>query len=209
MTDYEFKGNCKVKITPKSDYSFSQVNCVQIANDLKYLLFQVKSDKVDPVTQSLYARIAIVYLAFYFESLANSLFDNERKRKEWEEDLKKYDNRKTIPKPIRKFCAQYKKEFKKEMPLDINGAKDLFLIRNQVFAHPQERTTTGASDSSIITRIQYSKFTDFPNFYPDFGKEHFEKLLAEVKAFLKMYCDLMGDKIPKWLFRVFQGNVSV
>ncbi len=208
MTNYKFNGNCKVKITPKADYSFSQANSIQIANDLNFLICQVRSDQVDSSTQKLYSRVAIVFLAFYFESLANSLFDMERKKEQWGKELIKYDNRRNIPKPIRKFCAQYKKEFKKELPLDINGLKDLFLIRNQVFAHPQERTTTKASDISKITKIQYSKFTDFPNFYPDFGKEHFEKLLAEVKEFLKMYSALMRDKIPKWLFRVFQRNVS-
>jgi len=134
MTNYKFDINIRGKGKARSVYSFSQVNCVQIANDLQYLIYQVRSDQKDSSTQKLYSRVAIVFLAFYFESLANSLFDMERKKEQWMKELEEYDKKTDLPNPIRKFRAQYKKEYQRELPLDIKGLKDLFLIRNQIFA---------------------------------------------------------------------------
>jgi len=82
------------------------------------------------------------------------------------------------------------------MTLDILGIRDLFLIRNHIFAHAPERTTIGASNRSLITKINYLKFKDFPSFYPEFGTEHFEKLLSEVRGFLMNYLSLMSGKLP-------------
>jgi len=190
--------------------SYSKANSVQVALDLKFLIEQCRAVGIVEQIRARFARAGIVFLAFYFEALANALFDRERKKKAWKVDLDSIEKRDDLPRPLVKFRAEFFKahnRFPTGEELDVRGIQDLFLVRNQVFAHPREMTTVQSSDESLLTRLNYHKFEpQFPHFYGDFGSKHFETLLSEARTFLVAYADLMTGKVPLWLDQQFRSS---
>jgi hypothetical protein len=203
MADLKIEISDTFEITSMATYSMSKANCVPIFEDLTYLLKQSRDTEIDQELRNLYARTSIVFMAFYFEALANSIFDKERKDKDIIAELNQYDINTDLSDAIRKMRAAYKKEFSNDIALDIKPIRDLFLIRNQIFAHPKERTTISSNNPALIKNLEYLYFKGFPLFYSDFNNSHADKIYLEVKTFLKNYLELMKDKIPVWLHKQF------
>jgi len=199
MADIKRTVSEEVGMTDCSKYSLSRANCVPIYEDLKYILNQSRDVNVGADNRNRYARISIVFMAFYLEVLANSIFDKDRNDKEIYAELEKTDRRNDLSKPVRKYRAEYFKAYGNELPINVNGVQDIFIIRNKIMAHPKERTTVSSNDPAMIDIIGYLKFKDFPIFYPMFVTEHSEILFVEMKDFLNDYLVAMKDNIPEWL----------
>ncbi len=204
-----------MKLNLGSEYSFLKVNYAEIHNDIKYFLSE--STKASDIEISKrFARAAIVFIAFYVESLANLLVDRIKsvfgllpdfedfinKREHWP---KKIDH---WPQPLRIFFGAYVKIQNKTLSRDTNIVwsldtaviQDLFLIRNQVLTHPPARSTVGGT--SVVPEkgltqdgkdLKFNRFTHFPNIYTGFTSTHAHEIYEENKKFLEGYGTLIEN----------------
>lgn len=197
-----------MKLNLGSEYSFLKVNYAEIHNDIKYFLSE--STKASDIEISKrFARAAIVFTAFYVESLANLLVDRITSvfgpLPDFEEFINKKDHR---PKPLRILFGAYVKIQNKTLSrgtnivwsLDTPVIQDLFLIRNQVLAHPPARSTVGGK--SVVPEkgltqdgkdLKFNRFTHFPNIYTGFTSTHAHKVYEETKKFLEGYGTLIEN----------------
>ena len=137
MTDFTQEGNTSTKTSIASSNFFARANCVEIKKDLEFFLLKSQNAK-DPVISKRYARSAIVFTAFYFESLANLLLKRLREKYGCHDAFEDYL---TIEcdwaHPLLIFLAVYIFVYNKKfvtkkrddiMPIDISPIKDLFVI---------------------------------------------------------------------------------
>jgi len=204
MITYEHIGNGGFRVGVQGEYSFSEPICNQVYNDLMFFLNKSKASNIDQVISKRYARASLVFLAFYFESLANLLIDEVGKRFNCSQQLEQiYKKRDHYPKPLRKFQAVYSVlYYGQKLPLDTSGIQDLFLIRNQVIAHPPARSIvagTGITKGKGLTEkgrsLSLNKFTHFPNIYGEFTSVHTQEVYNETKDFLEKYHNLIARKL--------------
>ncbi|MBW1916639.1 MAG: hypothetical protein JRI57_01250 [Deltaproteobacteria bacterium] len=74
MTNFKYDGSLNINISPQSENYFLESNCNLIFNDLIFFLNQAAVPELEQETSNRYARVAIAYMAFYIESLANLVF---------------------------------------------------------------------------------------------------------------------------------------
>jgi len=173
-----------------ADYSALSPNYTWIHRDLVFFL-NLSQKSSDSEEKKRFARAVIILLAFYLESLSNLLFEETKIQ---EEKLEIYiDRYKDWAKPIIKLLLSLNK-LDSESFAACKGLKDLFLIRNQVFAHSEGRSVvagTGVDPKKGLKgnfkKLSYEKFTNFPNVYSQFDVEHAEKLCEAVDNFLKSF----------------------
>jgi len=186
------KGRGSMRVTP----TYSEATFKRIVEDALFFRRKAAEDTIDEKARRRYARIAILLMAFYLESLSNLLHDaglgksckGSNKNKE-----------KGFDKTIRRFRAVHRELYDgKELALniDIDGVQDVFTIRNMV-AHPAGRSEE-RSGEGVRTRVDrtviYRKFTDFPFTYSQFTLSHADEVLEEVKDFLTRFHDLLKDR---------------
>jgi len=171
-----------------------------LGKDLAFFVRQARTETLDDESRGRSARVAIVFLAFYVESLSNSVFFKDREGKINPRQLASLEEKKGITKPkpkvaeaIRKLRLAYNGDLEKE--LDCTGLQDLFTVRNEIFAHAQARSTIQGRN---LTKIEYVKEIGLPHFYSEFEEKQLNKLIDETAAFLKGYERLMGNKLEKW-----------
>lgn len=206
--NYEYQGNIKMKLNVGSDYRFLKVNYAEIHNDIKFFLSESTKGSEIEISKR-FARAAIVFTAFYVESLGNLLVDRMTSAfgslPDFEEFINKRDH---WPRPLRILFGVYIKIQNKSLPpnidrvwpLDTAVIQDLFLIRNQVLAHPPARSTvggTGVTAEKGLTQdgkdLKFNRFTHFPNIYTGFTSTHAHEIYDETKNFLEGYGTLIHN----------------
>lgn len=224
MTIYEHIASGGLKVGGQGEYSFSEPTCNHVYNDLIFFLNESKRSDIDQVISKRYARAALVFLAFYVESLANLLIDEVGERfnciQELQELIKlkycsndrikklrrKYKLKGDWPEPLNKFQAAYFVTDGKDLSLDLDtsGIQDLFLIRNQIIAHPPARSIvagTGVTKGKGLTEkgkslsLKNEKLKHLPNIYSEFASGHTQKVYNETKDFLNKYHNLVAEKL--------------
>jgi hypothetical protein len=208
--NYKHIGGINMTMSSGSEYTFLRANYAEILKDVEYFLSE--SNKAsDLIISKRFARVSIVFTAFYVESLSNLVMHKIIAKYVTCSDIYQFVNRKDDwPKPLRILFAAYIKlkkgdilaNTKKQWPCDTNVIKDLFLIRNQVLAHPPAHSTeagTGVVSGKGLTQkgkhIAYKKFKHFPNIYTEFNRTHAKEIYDETKNFLKEYAKLLGKTL--------------
>jgi hypothetical protein len=206
MIDHEYVGNLGLKLSPASEYFFTRATCAEVRQDIDFFLSESQK-ATDLSISKRYARAAIVFTAFYVESLANLLLaqitDRFGQNAQLDDFIKKRDH---CPKPLRVLYGAYLflngKPIGRETAwdLDTSAVEDLFLIRNQVLAHPPARSIvagTGVVTGQGLTQkakpLPLKKFAHFPNVYHEFTNCHALELYEETKLFLTNYGKLLSS----------------
>jgi len=172
----------------------------RIVEDALFFLDKSRKHNIAVMEKNRYARMSILLMAFYLESLSNLLFD--ALASSFSDDL---DRRTDIPKPIRRFMAVHYQLYQAELPLSTDGIRDIFTIRNRVIAHPtgfsKERHSEVAPGcwerSRVDKNVSYGKFTNLPFTYSQFTSSHAEKILGEVRGFLTSFHSLLKGKVSE------------
>jgi hypothetical protein len=194
MTDGTQEGEAIITITDATVYTLGTVNCIPIYEDMKYFLNKSFDQLLPAEERNRNARAAIIYMAFFVESLANYICLKHKVRVS-EAEVKSSN----LSKPIIMLQKIYKKALGKDMQLDIVGLQDIFFLRNKIIAHAKGITIKGSNVPDLITTwdYQYKVLRNPPNAYVDFKSAHAESLHNEMKSLLKKYFSLMGDKLPE------------
>lgn len=194
MQDNIKKGEFKINVFSDADYSFSTVNCVAIYQDMKFFFLKSIDKSIGINERNRNGRVAIIYMAFFIESLANyiCLKHNVTVSKEEKKELH-------LSPPIIMLQKIYKKIFDRDMELDISGLQDIFFLRNKIIAHVTGTTTKSSNIPELITTYQYQckVLKDLPKAYADLNHFHAEILYEEMIAILKKYFVLLGDNLPE------------
>ena len=194
VPDLEYTGNLPIKLSLKADYEFWTNTTPAICDDLKFFVEKMKGE-LDAKLADSYARGVIIFTAFYFESFVNILLETLNSAYKLNIDWK-ICPRTDFTKPLKKVLAIYKGlcGSDKNLSLNCNIIRDLFLIRNQVIAHPEGRSLAGGNEISSEKGTNakgndrgFQKFTNFPNIYSKYKKEHAEELYTGVFLFLKEF----------------------
>lgn len=199
MVSNEQIGKTKVGISVSCQAAYGEATFKRIVEDAVFFRQQAKGFKSDDSDVRRYARIVIILMAFYLESLSNLIFEKLANA-----PLDNLDNRTDLPEPLRKLRAAHQVCRGGELSLDIGGVRDVFTIRNKIIAHPVGRAqlqVAGAQLGCLDRHISYDKFKDFPVVYSGFAVEHADKVLTEVRDFLVGYLGLLAGKITKEQFK--------
>lgn len=209
---YEHIGSVGVKIEGHGKYFFSYPDCNLILEDITYFLMRGNEHKLNQNEKNRYARVAIIYMAFYIESLSNwlefELINSNNKPKKMITKKTKRDKDEYWPTPLYKLRIAYVVlENNNHLPkeLDIRGIRDLFRIRNGIFAHPPGRSITGGNilkDGKGIPEdkkpVYYEKFEGIlPKIQSEFTIEHAKIMYNEIKIFLKEYYGVISKHFSK------------
>jgi hypothetical protein len=190
-------------------YSVSVPTCNTIYDDIVYTLGKAKLANTDHKISKCYARIAIIFLAFYMESLINLLLDEMLKNNCPEKFSDFYINRERT---LQKYQDALYIISKKKLPnQDTDCISDLFSIRNHLIAHPKAREIVGGTDvpkgkglSGKGEPIKYKKFKHFPNILSEFTYKHAQELYNGIKEFLMKYYSLIDkDLNGHWIASYF------
>jgi len=201
METYEYVGKVSMRLKPEAEYFFVEATFKQVYTDCLFFLNKAQESGTKEEKKDRYARVSILFAAFYIESLSNRLWDAFPARRE-----KKLDSAgKDLPKPVKKFRAVYYKFCQTHLPLVAEGIEDIFTIRNIIFAHPPAFSIkagtgipSGRGRENRKNRINYknNNFETFPRVYSLFKTQHAKAIVNEVMNFLNDYCDLLKGKIP-------------
>lgn len=188
-------------------------NCGVLYGDLLYFMNRLNQPNNDLDHVKRYSRIVIILMVLYVESLSYLLFNEVIKyynKKDSLELVTREDNKikqdergNPYPRPIINYLSVYYISCNQYLLIDILGIRDLFLIRNKIFAHPPGRSIiskTGFPEGKGLTEkaelINYNKFVHFPNILQNFSKEHACELYIEIKDFLGKYFSLLTKCLP-------------
>ncbi|MBU4232522.1 MAG: hypothetical protein L6277_00460 [Desulfobacterales bacterium] len=221
MVVYNHVGSGGVEVGGEGIISISAVNCGVLYDDLLYFMNRLNQPDNDLDHANRYSRIVIILMVFYIESLSYLLFNEVKNHYNKEDSLDlvmKNDKQinqdkkgKCYPRPIRYYLFAYYIFCNQYLSIDILGIRDLFLIRNKIFAHPPGRSIiskTGFPEGKGLTEkgepIHYNKFVHFPNILQNFSKEHARELYNEIKEFLMKYYSLIDkDLNSHWIASYF------
>jgi len=195
---YSIIGDGKIGITPCSIMSYGYLCSGKIKSDLLFLVSCYKSESYNKQSKAIFARNSIILMAFYFESLSNSLFNESDST--WNSSTKKLHGH--LSKPVRKFIAKYQLEFGNKIPIDYKGIQDLFTVRNKIFAHAPEQTVLSSNAPKEVTKLAYQKFTNFPSSFAEFSETEADLLFKELNMFIYEYTSLMKSILPDWWLRL-------
>jgi hypothetical protein len=140
-------------------------------------------------------------MPFYLEAMSRLVFDELVNK-----PLEQVDNRTDLPKPVRRFRGVYSEVFGKELPLDTDGIRDLFTIRNKITAHAAGHAQLEGVDSGwnrIDENVAYGKLTGLPSNYSSFTSKHAGIALDETVAFITKFLDSLRAKIPEGTLKLW------
>ena len=186
-------GSVSFSLTPHAEMTHSYLHSQKIMNDLVFLISRYKDESGAEEAKAIFARSAIILMAFYYECLSNSLFDE--KSNLWKALPKEYHG---LSKSVKKFISKYEYAIGEKIGIDYSGVQDLFTVRNKIFAHAPERAVLSSSDSMKVTRWKFKKFTDFSSSYADYGPVESDIFFNELVVFIGDYIDLLKDDLPEW-----------
>jgi hypothetical protein len=203
MCTYHETGKVEIYSQVTLDTVYTEATYKRIAEDALYFLDQSKKDNISGAEQNRYARMTILLMAFYLESLSNFLFDALVGSAT---QLKDIDHRSDLPTPIRRFRAAYFQLYKEDLSLSIDSVdciRDIFTIRNKIIAHPTAFSSERHSEhapgywdrSRQDMSISYLKFKDFPFTYTQFTSQHAQVVLKAAGDFLIEFHRLLKGKV--------------
>jgi len=220
MGKYEEHGEAVVGFSVQAEAVYTEATDNRIVEDALF----VRRAAGDVETESdakRCARVTILLIALYLESLSNRIFlhcfsdpPTPDQTAQPSECVDSVDSRSDLPGPIRNFRAVYRKCTKKDLTLDTGGIQDVFTIRNRVLAHPSGRSQLHSNANGWTPRITsvkwrpkhariekqslcYAKFKEFPSVYSHFTLREADQVLEEVRRFLAEYLGLLKGKVPK------------
>jgi hypothetical protein len=197
MDIYKHVGSGGIEEGGEGKISVNVPTCNTIYDDIVYFLIKSKFAEIDDATSKRYARVTIVFMAFYLESLAKSLLEETMNRFNGKLICKTKD-------PITIFKKIYEFLNKEKLSLDTRGVEDLFyIIRSQLIAHPPTRSIIGGSNVPEGKGLKgngkafpYKKFKHFPNTLENFAKDNAQEVYNELNLFLNEYYNLINNHFP-------------
>lgn len=197
MDVYNHVGSGGFEVGGEGIISHSVPTCNTIYDDIVYFLKKANMPDIDHAIGKRYARVTIVFMAFYLESLAKALLKETKNRFNGKLKYIKKD-------PINIFKNIYEFLNKEKLSLDIRGVDDLFnIIRSQVIAHPSARSIIGGSNvpkgkglKENGKAFSYKKFKHFGNTLESFVKDNAQDVYNELKLFLNEYYNLISIHFP-------------
>jgi hypothetical protein len=185
-----------VRITPNiSSVKYSEATAKRFIEDAIFLYEKATESNAEQ-DKKRFSRIAITLIPYYLESLSNYLYYSFTNAK-----IDDVDKRTDLQKPIRMFRFVYQESTHKELEdKDINGIRDIFLIRNKISAHPAGRSNLISAQNGWEREdknIPYYKYTNLPKVYSHFYPEHVYLLFNEVHDFLTKYISSIKNKLSE------------
>jgi hypothetical protein len=187
-----------------------------IREDLSFFLHRSKQLDFNEKLRKRYARTAILYSAFYFESLSNFLCEKLGEQPGCLDTINEFLLTKDgWPEPLLRFAAVYlvlnmdrykvplsksaRQRLRNELP-NADGIRDLFTVRNKMLGHTTsesfDRPADGAKNTgpkaNRVSRI-YHKL-QLPDAIAEIDMKHAQKLYSEVVDFLESYRSLLDRK---------------
>jgi hypothetical protein len=219
MAKYQEHLHAKIGIQVEVSAVYTEATFKRIVEDA--IFFRRAAENINTESEKKrYARLIILLMSLYLESLSNRiflhLFDQAilDETKQMNVCLDHVDCRNDLPGPIRNFRAIYTKCLNKELNLDTRGIQDIFTIRNRIIAHPSGRVQLHAKKDGwmpAITSVKwrekevqisrqplnYAKFKHFPPVYSYFTLRETDEILEEVRRFLADFLALLGGKVAQ------------
>ena len=197
MDVYNHVGSGGIEVGGEGIISISVPTCNIIYDDIVYFLKKAQIPDTDHAIANRYARVAIIFMSFYLESLSKLLFKDTINRFNGKLFCKDKN-------PITIFKKIYEFLNKEKLSLDTCGVDDLFqIIRSQLIAHPPARSILGGSNVPEGKGLKengkpfsYKKFNHFPNTLESFGKDDAQDVYNELKLFLHEYYNLITNHFP-------------
>ena len=197
MTEHNENVTAQLGLKASVEAVYTAATYKRFEEDIVFLRRQA-NDATEESTRKRYARIIILLIAPYLESVSNLMFGELINR-----ELDEVDNRMDLHKSIRRFRAIHHVLLSKELKLDINGIQDIFHIRNNITLHTAGREVVkvaGEGLGRLDKRIAYKKFKSFPFVYSRFTLSEADEILREIYRFLTEFLGLIEDKILKEQF---------
>jgi len=219
MAEYEEHLQAKIVIHAEASAVYTEATFKRIVEDA--IFFRGAAENVNTeCDKKRYARLIILLMALYLESLSNRIFLHFFDQVTLDETkqlngcVDHVDCRRDLPGPVRNFRAIYKKCLNKELTLDTSGIQDIFTIRNRIIAHPSGRAQLQTNKDGwmpLITSVKwhdkdvqilqqqfdYAKFKHFPSIYSDFTLREADEILEEVKEFLANILRSLSGKVSQ------------
>jgi len=194
LTEHQEEGTLHLGLKLSVEAVYTAATHKRLEEDVIFLRIQAE-DTTAESERKRYARIIILLIAPYLESMSNLMFGQLVNKK-----LKEVDNQAGLPKPIRRFGAIHHELLCKELKLDADGIQDIFHIRNNITCHPAGHEVVkiaGGELGRIDKRIAYKKFKRFPFVYSDFTLKEADEVLREVEEFLTGFSVSLGTRCQK------------
>jgi len=187
---------------------FGEATYRYLGRDVAHFFGEAQRQSDDVHVRRRYARAAIVFLAFYLESIANLVFTRAQKSQSIGVEPPK-DNQPRALRLLRYVLTQIT-EASIASEIDFQGLLDLFWIRNHLIAHPPGRADAGVrtdprsgqrqevydplkprkgKQAAPLKAPGYRKFKGFPLQMSMLDVEHAGKFIFEVRGFLLKYRD--------------------
>jgi hypothetical protein len=197
MDVYKHVGSGGFELGGGGEISSSVPTCNTIYDDIVYFLKKANMPDTDDAIGKRFARVAIVFMAFYLESLTKVLLEETIKRFDYKLNCNKNDII-NILKKIYEFINNDK------LSLDTGGIDDLFhILRSQLIAHPPDRSILWGSNVPEGKGLRengkafsYKKFKHFSNTWENFSKGDAQDVYNELKLFLSEYYNLISIHFP-------------
>lgn len=219
MAECEEHLQAKIGIQVEVSAVYTEATFKRIVEDA--IFFRRAAENVNTESdKKRYARLIILLMSLYLESLSNRIFLHFFDQVTLDETkqlnvcVDHVDCRSDLPGPVRNFRAIYKKCLNKELSLDTRGIQDIFTIRNRIIAHPSGRAQLQTkkdgwmpSITSVKWRekgvqisrqpLNYAKFKHFPPVYSYFTLREADEILEEVRKFLAEFLASLGEKVAQ------------
>lgn len=183
MAEHKEYVEAHIGIKAEAEAVYGEATFKRIVEDAVFFRRRAAEDKIDDGQRKRYARIIILLVAFYLESLSNLIHERLGGRRSKDD---KRAGRGGLAGPILKFREVYCKHLDRELSLNTDGVQDIFIIRNKIIAHPAGRAqlqVAGVRRGRLDKQVSYKKFTDFPLVYSWFTLQEADAILKEVKEF--------------------------
>ena len=184
-----------IKVGITANITIDVATYKRVVEDAAYFLNEMIKPDLSTLDQNRYARMNLLLMALYIESLSNALLESSRTR-----NLQGLKKQKGWKEYLKGFMSAYYKYYEKELHLNMDGIHDIFFIRNHFIAHPKGYTRE-KEDGSVIIKQEgkggigfYKKFKNFPYAYSKFNSSHAIIVVNEVVNFLKNYHNLIKRK---------------
>jgi hypothetical protein len=177
--------------TLRDNFEAGTPTATDLGEDLNYFLKQCNANRLAQTERNRFARAAIVFMAFYFESLSHLLEDQVRAKGSWTDEgpLSGY------PEPLQRFRNAYHSLFSVPLNLSEDGIRDLFMIRNHIIAHPSGTSILTGGKVPGQQQATFKKFQNFPTNYGNYNHAHAIALRDELKTYLEAYHQLIKDRL--------------
>lgn len=219
MAEYKEHLSAKVGTHVEVNAVYTEATFKRILEDA--IFFRGAAENVSTESdKKRYARLIILLMALYLESLSNRIFLHFFDRVALDETKQPtgcvghVDSRSDLPGPVRNFRAIYRNCMNKDLTLDTSGIQDIFAIRNTIIAHPSggaQLQTSKDCWKPLITVVKwkdkevqisrqslnYARFKHFPSVYSHFTLREADEILEEVREFLTGFLKSLGGKVAQ------------